>query len=136
MTTYVDGVPQLTANTSSFELSDVQQIEFVRGPQSALYGRNSLGGVVNIVSTRPSFGGWTGSALAPFGNFGTADVRASVSGPVAANRVAIGLSGGYARRDGYTENTITGNDIDSRGASFARHSCCGRRPPAGRRASS
>jgi iron complex outermembrane receptor protein len=92
----------------------------VRGPQSALYGRNSLGGVVNIVSTRPSFSGWTGTALAPFGSFGTADVRASVSGPVASNRLAIGLSGGYARRDGYTENSITGNDLDSRGASFAK----------------
>jgi iron complex outermembrane receptor protein len=120
VTTYVDGVPQLTANTSSFELADVDQIEFVRGPQSALYGRNSLGGVVNIVSTRPSFSGWTGTALAPFGSFGTADVRASVSGPVASNRLAIGLSGGYARRDGYTENSITGNDLDSRGASFAK----------------
>ncbi len=120
VTTYVDGVPQLTANTSSFELTDVQQIEFVRGPQSAIYGRNSLGGVVNVVSTRPSFSGWTGSALAPFGSFGTADVRASVSGPVAANRLAIGLSGGYARRDGYTENAITGNDLDARSASFAK----------------
>ena len=83
VTTYIDGVPQLTANTSSIELADVERIEFVRGPQSALYGRNSLGGVVNIVSTRPSLDRWTGSAIAPFGSFGTADVRASVSGPLA-----------------------------------------------------
>src|SRR5687768_13533081 len=120
VTTYIDGVPQLTASTSSIELADVEQIEFVRGPQSALYGRNSLGGIVNVVSTRPSTTGWSGSALAPFGSFGTADIRASVSGPVAGNRVALGLSGGYSRRDGYTENTITGNDLDSRSASFAK----------------
>ena len=120
VTTYIDGVPQLTANTSSTELADVERIEFVRGPQSALYGRNSLGGVVNIVSTRPSLDRWTGSAIAPFGSFGTADVRASVSGPLAGNRLALGISGGYARRDGFTENTVTGSDLDSRSASFTK----------------
>ncbi|MQA31233.1 MAG: TonB-dependent receptor plug domain-containing protein, partial [Luteitalea sp.] len=50
ITTYIDGVPQLSANSSSIELLDVNQIEFVRGPQSALFGRNTLGGLVNITS--------------------------------------------------------------------------------------
>ena len=50
ITTYIDGVPQLNANSSSIELLDVDQIEFVRGPQSALFGRNTLGGLVNITS--------------------------------------------------------------------------------------
>ena len=50
VTTYIDGVPQLNANSSSIELLDVDQIEFVRGPQSALFGRNTLGGLVNITS--------------------------------------------------------------------------------------
>src|SRR5438445_3223679 len=47
VTTYIDGVPQLNGNSSSIELIGVQQIEFVRGPQSALFGRNALGGLVN-----------------------------------------------------------------------------------------
>ena len=53
VTTFFDGVPQLNANASSVELLDVDQIEFVRGPQSALYGRNTLGGLVNVLSVRP-----------------------------------------------------------------------------------
>ena len=53
VTSYIDGVPQLHANSSSLELVDVDQIEFVRGPQSALFGRNALGGIVNITSGRP-----------------------------------------------------------------------------------
>src|SRR5262245_4259958 len=40
ITTYIDGVPQLNANSSSMDLLDIQQIEFVRGPQSGLFGRN------------------------------------------------------------------------------------------------
>ena len=53
ITTYIDGVPQLNANSSSIELLDVEQIEFVRGPQSALFGRNTLGGLVTVNSRAP-----------------------------------------------------------------------------------
>src|SRR6185295_407548 len=90
ITTYIDGVPQLNANSSSIELLDVDQIEFVRGPQSALYGRNALGGVINIASTRPSLTSWTGSIVAPYGNFNTGDLRATASGPVIADKLAAG----------------------------------------------
>src|SRR5258705_8996854 len=55
ITTNIDGVPQLNTNSSSIEFLDVTQVEFVRGPQSALFGRNALGGLVNIASTKPSF---------------------------------------------------------------------------------
>src|SRR6266516_4490486 len=54
ITTNIDGVPQLNTNSSSIEFLDVSQVEFVRGPQSALFGRNTLGGLVNITSARPS----------------------------------------------------------------------------------
>jgi iron complex outermembrane receptor protein len=120
ITTYIDGVPQLNTNSSSIELLEIDQVEFVRGPQSALFGRNSLGGVINVSSARPSLQGWTGTVSGPFGNFGTADVRGSVSGPVAGDRLAIGVAAGYSTRDGYTINDITGNDLDSRSASFTK----------------
>ncbi len=59
--TYFDGVPQFNTNSSSIDLIDVGQVEFVRGPQSALFGRNSIGGLINVTSARPSLSGWTGS---------------------------------------------------------------------------
>src|SRR5436190_15129756 len=68
ITTYIDGVPQLNSNSSNIELLDVSQIEFVRGPQSPLFGRNTLGGLVNVTSTKPSMSGWSGSAFVPFGS--------------------------------------------------------------------
>ncbi|MPZ18889.1 MAG: TonB-dependent receptor plug domain-containing protein [Luteitalea sp.] len=67
ITTYVDGVPQLNASSSSLELLDVDQIELVRGPQSALFGRNTLGGLVNITTSRPSRTGWVGACRFPSG---------------------------------------------------------------------
>jgi iron complex outermembrane recepter protein len=120
VTTYIDGVPQLNANSSSLELVGVEQIDFVRGPLSALWGRNTLGGVINITSTKPSLDKWSGDFSAPFGNFGLADVRGTASGPIAAGKVALGVSAGFAQRGGYTVNDVTGNDIDSRSAGFGK----------------
>ena len=118
--TFIDGVPQFNANSSSIELLDVEQIEFVRGPQSPLFGRNSIGGLINIRSARPSLDRWTGSLVGPFGNFSTADVRAAVSGPLVASRLALGVSFGYSSREGFTKNDVTGHDLDSRSAFFTK----------------
>jgi iron complex outermembrane recepter protein len=115
VTTFIDGVPQLNSNSASIDFLDVSQLEFVRGPQSALFGRNTLGGLVNVMSARPSLTGWTGGVAVPFGNEGARDFRGRVSGPLG-DTIAVGLALGYGERDGFTRNPITGNDIDSRSA--------------------
>ena len=119
ITTYYDGVPQLNVNSSSIELLDVSQIEFVRGPQSPLYGRNALGGIINVTSARPSMSGWTGTVVAPFGNASAREVRGSVTGPIGST-VGVSFSLGRQARDGFTVNQITGNDLDSRSATFGK----------------
>jgi iron complex outermembrane receptor protein len=119
VTTFIDGVPQINANTSSIDLLAVDQIEFVRGPQSALFGRNTLGGLINLSSARPSLTAWTGSVSAPLGDSGTREVRASVSGPLA-KTLAIGVAGGRADRDGFSKNAVTGNLLDGRSATFGK----------------
>jgi iron complex outermembrane receptor protein len=120
ITTFVDGVPQLNANSSSFDLLDVQQIEFVRGPQSALFGRNTLGGVVNVISAKPAFSKWSGGLSVPFGNYSAFDLRGQASGALVADTLSAGVAFSYAARDGYTTNDITGDDLDSRGAFTAK----------------
>jgi iron complex outermembrane receptor protein len=120
VTTYIDGVPQLNANSSSIELLDVSQIEFVRGPQSALFGRNTLGGLVNITSARPSFRNWSGRVVGPYGNFSSGSLQASASGPLVADKLALGVGIGYSGREGYTVNDVTGHDLDSRSAVFGK----------------
>ncbi|MGH9254453.1 MAG: TonB-dependent receptor [Vicinamibacterales bacterium] len=120
ITTNFDGVPQLHANTSSIDLLDVEQVEFIRGPQSALFGRNTLAGVINVVSARPSLTDWTYGVAVPVSNFDARDFRASVSGPLAAGRVGVSGAIGYGRRDGFTRNVVTGNDVDHRSAFSAK----------------
>ena len=117
--TYVDGVPQLNSNTSSFDLVGVDQVEFVRGPQSALFGRNALGGVINISSARPSLTAWGGGVSVPFGSDDMLDVRADISGPLKENTLAVGLALAFGRRDGFTIDS-NGNDVDSREGFLAR----------------
>jgi iron complex outermembrane recepter protein len=120
VTSYIDGVPQLNANSSSLELVDVDQIEFVRGPQSALFGRNALGGIVNITSGRPSLKTWSGSLVGPYGNFNAGDLRGSASGPLVKDTLAVGVGFGYSARDGFTKNDLTGHNLDSRSAVFGK----------------
>ncbi len=119
VTTFIDGVPQLNTNSASIELLDVSQVEFVRGPQSTLYGRNTLGGVINVASTRPSMTTWTGNALVPFGNYDAFDLSADASGPLG-GKAAAGFAIGHAQRNGFTTNDLTGHDIDSRDATFGK----------------
>src|SRR3954454_7444341 len=119
ISTYIDGVPQLNTNSTSVELLDVNQVEFVRGPQSALFGRNTLGGVVNVSTARPSLSKWGGSAIVPFGNFSAFDTRANASGPIG-SKAAVGFAIGPSQRDGFTTNDVTGRDLDFRDATFGK----------------
>jgi iron complex outermembrane receptor protein len=118
--TYFDGVPQLNTNSSSIDLLDVGQVEFVRGPQSALFGRNAIGGLINVTSVRPSLSGWSGSLSVPFANFSSREVRGNVAGPVVDGKLGVGVAMQYGARDGFTVNDLTGNDIDSREAFSAK----------------
>lgn len=116
ITTYIDGVPHLNANSSNIELLDVAQMEFVRGPQSALFGRNTIGGVISVQSARPSLGGWTGSFSLPVGNHGAWALRGGISGPVVDDKMSVGVSFAQVSRDGFTVNDLTGRPIDDRSA--------------------
>jgi len=118
--TYFDGVPQFNTNSSSIDLIDVGQVEFVRGPQSALFGRNSIGGLINVTSARPSLSGWTGSLSVPLANFSSREVRGNVAGPVVDGTLGISAAIQYGQREGFTVNDLTGNDIDSREAFSAK----------------
>ena len=125
ITTYIDGVPQLNANSSSIELLDVDQIEFVRGPQSALFGRNTLGGLVNITSSRPSLTKWTGALACRSATTARGRARQRVgpgrAGP--ASRSAFSLAQVQPRRV-HRQRRHRPRHRQPRSAFSARRSCC------------
>src|SRR6188768_881692 len=117
VTTYFDGVPQLNSNTANIDLLDVDLIEFVRGPQSTLFGRNTIGGVINVSTRRPALGGgdWTGRVSVPLATDEGVGIRGAASGP-AGETFGAGVAFSYLKRDGFTTNMVTGNDLDHRDA--------------------
>jgi len=120
VTTYMDGVPQTNGNSSSIMLLDVDQIDYVRGPMGALFGRNTAGGLVNITSRRPNMQGWEGEAQTMIGNYNLQDYRARVSGALVEDVLGFSFMGGHNERDGYTKNTVNNQPIDNRNSWFGK----------------
>jgi len=119
VTTIIDGVPQLSYATANQEFLDVERVEFLRGPQGSLYGRNTLGGAINVVPHLPGREPATSISLAG-GDHAMFDARASSEGPLGTGSTAGSLSAGCSTRDGFTKNDITGNRLDSRESFFGR----------------
>ena len=94
------------------EFFDLARLEVLRGPQGTLYGRNTTGGAINVITQKPksTFGG---DASLQVGNFSGIRVGGAINIPLGA-RVSTRLSGYGLSRDGYTENLGTGNGIDGR----------------------
>lgn len=80
-------------------LSNVERIEILRGPQSALYGSDAMGGVINVITRRPS-GSLTASATAEGGSYGTRRTTVSASG--ASGPFSLSASGTYFATNGFS----------------------------------
>jgi iron complex outermembrane receptor protein len=105
---YQDGAyvsDQRTMNTSMF---DVERTEILRGPQGALYGRNAVGGAINIISARPTATPH-GQIDGVVGDYGRLESEGFLSGPLAEGPLALvdgRLSYQVRRFDGYTKNLL------------------------------
>ncbi|PXA88110.1 TonB-dependent receptor [Nostoc sp. 3335mG] len=109
--TFVDGVYQPSLAFDSTFL-DVQRVEVLRGPQGALFGRNTEGGAVSISTVVP--GNETHiKLLAEGGSFNTFNFGGTVSTPIVADKLFVGLSGQYSHTDGYLENVTLGEHQDN-----------------------
>ncbi len=110
---FVDGVYQASRGLMDAILGDsVSRVEVVKGPQSALYGRNTFAGAVNIVTSRPS-DELGGMIEARYGDYDTQELRGWVSGPIT-DWLGFRLGGTYASSDGYYTNDLNGDNLDDR----------------------
>lgn len=111
VTTYVDGVNQFTLDTYIPELFDVERIEVLRGPQGTLYGRNAMGGIINIITKEPT-NITTGFAEASVGNYGRQRYTAAVRTPFIKDKLFFGASFLYDGMNGYFHNDFNDSKFD------------------------
>jgi outer membrane receptor protein involved in Fe transport len=109
---HLNNAPLLANRLFEAEFYDVERVEVLRGPQGTLYGRNATGGVVNIITAKPSdvFEGYVRGEI---GNYDTKKVRGAINIPMGEG-VALRLAGSYLKRSGFGDNLTLGNDSDDR----------------------
>ena len=100
---YVDGVYNSRIAATTFDFTDTDRIEILRGPQGTLYGKNTTAGAINIYTRPPSFTPEARVELSG-GNLDFFQGKVSVSGPLVADTVAIRLSASVTTRRGTIYN--------------------------------
>lgn len=106
---YVDGVYQPSVVGLVFELANIESLEVLKGPQGTLYGRNALGGAINVNTKAPSFSP-EGSFEVSYGRFNELSLRHYVSGPLS-DKIAVSFAGNFKRRDGYFNDLFRGEKV-------------------------
>jgi iron complex outermembrane receptor protein len=107
----LDGVPQLFNMTSLLDLFDIERVEVLRGPQGTLFGANTTGGVINVITEQPT-GEWGGKARATLGNWDRRDLSAAVNFPLIPNLLAGKVTVQHHERDGWVKNIVDGSDMN------------------------
>ena len=114
----VDGVLQVSPNQFNTELVDIAQIEVLKGPQGALYGRNAIGGAINITTKMPDEF-TTGFAELDVGNGGLKMLTAGISGPLSED-FRYRISGATKSFDGLIDNVYLNTPVDFQDEKSAR----------------
>ncbi|WP_165184484.1 TonB-dependent receptor [Caulobacter soli] len=96
----------------AFDAFDVERIEVLKGPQGTLYGRNVVGGAINVVSHKPDLDGFDAAAEVTAGNYSRLEGAGVINAPFADGKAAVRASASWRTHDGYVKNTFTGDDVE------------------------
>ncbi len=117
---YLDGVYAGRPESFNQDLIDIERVEVLKGPQGAVFGKNTIGGAINIVTQTPDEE-FRAKLEAQVGNYNLLRLRGAVSGPLVESKLYGSISGGVTQRDGYVENIFPGgDDLDDADLSSAR----------------
>lgn len=100
---YLDGVFIAKTVGGLFDVAELERMEVLRGPQGALYGKNTTGGAVNLITRKPS-GELSGFVEAGIGNFGSYELNGSVDLPQMGNFLSLNVAYSKRERDGFYDN--------------------------------
>lgn len=112
VTAYFSQVPLQTGDSGPGRFFDLQNVQVLKGPQGTLFGRNSTGGAILYEPTRPSdeLGGYVNLQL---GSFHDRQIEGALNLP-ASDTLAFRVAAKRAKRDGFTKNIVTGEELDDR----------------------
>ncbi|CAA0080838.1 Pesticin receptor [Halioglobus japonicus] len=108
---YLDGAYLGTGIGGIFDLVDIERIEVLKGPQGTLYGRNTIGGAINIIAVKPDEE-FSAHGMGLYGDDNQQSIQGSVNIPLT-DTVFARVSATYAHMDGLYENTNPGADDPS-----------------------
>lgn len=106
--TYIDGINTFNISANNLLLNDVEKIEVFRGPQGAVFGQDALGGIINIVTKKPSSNNKSAFIETSIGNQGFYSYAAGFKTPVIKNILFIGVDGKLNSQHGFYRNNLTG----------------------------
>jgi iron complex outermembrane receptor protein len=100
----------ILANSDFYDLGDV---EVLAGPQSTLYGRGAVGGVVSMTTARPDLDAGSASLMASYGNYNAKELEGDVNLPLVTDELAIRISGDWIDHSGYVTNIYNNSHPDN-----------------------
>ena len=108
---HIDGIFIASPFSLQTDFIGVERIEVLRGPQGTLFGQNSTGGAINVVTKVPSLNESYSSGSITIGDYNMTKLSGSASGPIFKN-VAATFSFTKTKRDGFSTNVFNGQDLD------------------------
>ena len=106
---FVDGIYFSRSGLGMSELTDIQRVEVLQGPQGTLYGKNTNAGAISITTKKPNLEQTEGYIEAQAGNYNLQKLTATVTGPIS-DIVAYRIAGNATQRDGYFDNAGSADD--------------------------
>tara|TARA_B110000881_G_C18599059_1_gene533658 strand:+ start:1860 stop:4145 length:2286 start_codon:yes stop_codon:yes gene_type:complete len=116
---HLDGIYVASPFALQTDFLDLERIEVLRGPQGTLFGQNSTGGAINVITQAPTTDGVFGSADLTVGDYNLIKARGAINIPVS-ETVSMRASLISNTRDGFTDNLTLGQDLDDANSLSAR----------------
>lgn len=115
---YIDGVYQPLMSSLGFDLVNIERIEVLRGPQGTLFGRNSTGGLINIITPNPQQK-FSGQIIGRLASYHERSLQGYVTGGLTPT-LSIGVTGSLYRDNGYVKDLLRGGFLGDRHSEVAR----------------
>ncbi len=111
---FIDGVFMArTGMASSQDFLDIERIEVLRGPQGTLFGMNTAGGLIHIITRKPNLSELSGRAEVVIGEYDTLEARGYATAPLIENKLGLSVSAAKSTRGGLLYNSVLDRRVDT-----------------------